>query len=370
MNFDRLTSYLDSLRETEGIPGSACLVLRDHKTVYSHTEGFSDAAGTMPVTLEDQYLLYSATKPLTAVAAMQLVEAGKLKLSDPIGDLLPEFRSMRVGDAPARNAITVEHLLTMCGGFDYNLGIEPIQEVCRNNPNATTAEIIAALAKAPLHFEPGTRFCYSLCLDVMARVIEVVSGRTFGQYMKEHLFDPLGMADSGFSIEKATRLTQQYEYRSEAGGPVAVPNTNGLVPTPHYESGGAGLVSTITDYGKFVEAMCNGGVGRSGARILSAQSVAAFRVNRLGPVQLADFAGCNKPGYGYGLGMRVLLEKEKSGAKSPLGEFGWDGAAGAYLMIDTEHRLGIVYTQQVLGRDVANIIHTHIRNLVYEILGL
>ncbi len=367
MEFKELEQYLDSLSELENIPGCDCIIYHGHEMVFRHMAGYSDVEKTKPVSEKDRYMLYSATKVLTATAAMQLVEKGLLRLEDPLSRYLPEFAHMYVGERPAEVPITIEHLLTMRAGFDYNVNMPSIQRVIKADPKASTAQIVSAIAENPLSFEPGTHFQYSLCHDVLARVIEVVSGMKFGEYMKANLFDPLGMEHSGFSIEEAKEfLTRQYEANPETKELRPVAHTNFSVMTPCYESGGAGLVSTVEDYGRFVEAMCNYGVSASGKRILQAESIDLMRKNRMDEVCMEDFKRVNKIGYGYGLGVRTLIEKEMSGAKSPIGEFGWDGAAGAYVMIDVENKIGIFYAQQVLARDVANIIHTRIRNMVYD----
>lgn len=369
MDFTKLKDYLEHLKETENIPACDCVVYKGHDIVFRHMAGFSDLAGKKPVSASDKYILYSATKVLTATATMQLVERGMLGLEDAVSQYLPEFAHMYVGDKEAENRITVEHLLSMRGGFNYNVDVPQIRQAVQDNPQADTAEIIKALAKVPLDFEPGTRFQYSLCHDVLARLIEVVSGMKFSKYMEENIFKPLGMINSGFSLEDNLELlSQQYNADPETKELTPVPYTNWLMLTPNYESGGAGLVSTVEDYGRFVEAMCNYGISASGVRILSEESIDQMRTNRLDAVCLKDFENCNKKGYGYGLGVRTLMEKEESGAKSPIGEFGWDGAAGAYVMMDVENQIGIFYAQQVLARDVSPIIHVKIRNLVYECL--
>ena len=369
--FSELKQYLEMISEEENIPACDCIVYKGHDVVFRHMVGYSDAQKTKPVSEADKYILYSATKPITMTAVMQLVERGFLKLEDEIYKYLPEFEHMYVGEKPAENKITVEHLMSMRGGFSYNLKGKGICEVIERNPNATLEEIVKGIAKQPLHFEPGTHFEYSLCHDILGRLIEVVSGQTLGEYMKENIFMPLGMNDTGFSIEDAIpNLTEQYIPDGKPHKRKVVGPTNPHRLTPAYESGGAGLVSTVNDYGKFVEAMCNYGVSALGVRILSEESIDTMRFRRLDAACHDDFRNwTSMRGYSYGLGVRTMVNKIISGSKSPIGEFGWDGAAGAYVLIDVENQIGIFYAQEIREKsDMGVEIHPRIRNLVYEAL--
>lgn len=380
-----LRSYLDSLWEKEYIPGCDCIVYRGYERIFRHRAGFRNAEKTVPVSVNDRYILYSASKVLTCTAALQLIERGYMKLEDPVAKYLPEFADMYVGEwanaagedpdrscwEKAKNQITVEHLMTMRGGFDYNLTMHPILKAVKEDPNASTGKIVSAMAEYPLHFEPGTRFMYSFCHDILAAVIEVVSGQRFSDYMKANIFDPLGMTSSGYSVEAAgDSISQQYTADPVTRKTTPTTNTSYFEFTPEYESGGAGMVASAEDYGKFVAAMCNYGVGANGARILSKESIDLMRKDFLDEACKADYAGINRPGYSYGLGVRTLVEKEKSGVSTPLGEFGWDGAAGAYVLIDVKNKIGVFYAQQVLGRDFSQAVHAGIRESLYEGLGL
>lgn len=368
--FAKLKAYLEAISVEENIPACDCIVYHGHEIVFRHMVGYSDAKKTKSVSADDKYILYSATKPLTMTAVMQLVERGQLHLEDELYRFLPEFEHMYVKDSPAKNKITIEHLMTMRGGFNYNLNGEGIREVIEGNPNATLAEVMKGLAKQPLDFEPGTHFQYSLCHDVLGRVIEVVSGMTYGEYMRENIFQPLEMEHTGYSIESAfPNLTEQYVTDGPNPQIKVVGAKNPFRLTICYESAGAGVVSTVGDYGKFIDAMCNYGVSKKGVRILSEKSIDMMRANRLDETCYADFRkNINMKGYSYGLGVRTMVDKKISGAKSPIGEFGWDGAAGAYVLIDVENQIGIFYAQQIRGKGkvMAGEIHPRIRDLVYE----
>lgn len=367
--FSELKQYLEMINEEENIPACDCIVYKGHDVVFRHMVGYSDVAKIKPVTAEDKYILYSVTKPITMVAVMQLIEKGLLRLEDKIYKYLPEFENMYVREKPAENKITVEHLMSMRGGFNYNLRGAGIREVIEANPSATLAEVMKGLAKQSLSFEPGTRFAYSLCHDVLGRIIEVVCGITLGEYLKQNIFEPLGMNNTGFPIEDALPyLTEQYVLDGESHKVKVVEPMNPYCLTPCYESGGAGLVSTVDDYGKFVDAMCNGGISSSGVRLLSQESIDLMRFRTVDEICQADFQkSLGLHGYSYGLGVRTMVDKTASGSKGPIGEFGWDGAAGSYVLIDVENKIGIFYAQQIRGKRMIQI-HSHIRDLVYDAL--
>ena len=368
---EELGQYLQMISEEDGIPACDCIVYKDHEVVFRKMIGYRDAAKTKPVSDQDRYMLYSTTKPLTMTAVMQLIESGKLHLEDEVDLYLPEFAHMYVGKTPAKNKITIEYLMSMRGGFNYDLNGPGIRAVIEKNPDADLEEVMKGLATQPLDFEPGTRFEYSLCHDVLARVIEVVSGMSYGMYMKKHIFEPLGMQDTGYSLEEALPyLTEQYLFHPDTREMEPTGPVNAFRLTPKYESGGAGLIATVQDYGKFADAMCNDGVAKDGTRILSRESIDKMRLTKLTGVPYEDFRHkVSMRGYDYALGVRTMVNKVISGAKSPVGEFGWDGAAGAYVLMDVDNRIAIFYAQQILEKgNMSTEIHPRIRNLVYEAL--
>lgn len=388
MGFERLTEYLDSLKEGYGVPGLDCQVMKDHQVLYRHSAGYSDFVGKRPVTGNELYDLYSCTKVVTMLAVMQLVEQGKIGLEDELSKYLPEFADMKVADNfsmgaggppvwpdenspshPARNKLCVYHLMSMTGGFSYNLNAAPIQDLLKKNPLATTREVVAAIAKSPLLFEPGTHWAYSLGHDIMAAVIEVVSGETFGQYLQNHIFQPLGIDEATlyFPGEKRDRQFAQHAVDFKTQEIVTAGTGNHFRVTPLYESGGAGLTASLKAYSTVLDAVSCGGVGANGVRILSPESIATWSRNWLNEAELADFHRAGRFEYGYGLGVRTMTDP--NGSQGPVGEFGWDGAAGAYALMDPVNHVSVVYTQQVLGMiKVYSEIHPHIRDLVYEAL--
>lgn len=372
MNTENLDDYLSAVGEKYDIPAYSCAVMVDHNLCYHKNFGFSDREKNVKASDNDLYFLYSATKVITCTAVLQLVENNILLLEDEVCKYLPEFTEMQVltenGLKTAENKITIRHLLTMCGGLSYHTDTEFIRDTrVKTGGTANTRKMVGAIAKEPLLFEPGTHFEYSLCHDVLGAVIEVVSEKSLGEYLNENIFNPLGMTNTGFALTEdiKNRMSAQYTYDTENRTSRAIEETNGFRLTEVYESGGAGLISNPSDYILFADALANDGVGKSGAIILKGESIDLMRQNHLHGDCLKDFEKLCHKGYGYGLGVRTLIDENFG--KSPLGEFGWDGAAGAYVLIDPKNKLSIFYAQHVTGCNVApDEIHPTIKNLVYE----
>jgi CubicO group peptidase (beta-lactamase class C family) len=376
MDFSKLEAYLNSLVAEQGVPGCECIVTKDGKQVFRHLAGHGDYERTKPLTGNELYWMYSATKVVTAVAGMRLVEEGKIKLSDPVSKYIPEYAHLTVktpdGEVPAENVMTIEHLFSMRGGLTYEFSDRLL---AMQRPDLTTLELCAALAGEPLAFEPGTNFRYSMCLDVLGAVIEVVSGMRFGEYLDKHIFGPLGMTDSSLHLKERDkpRLAAQYARDKEKGIIVPISPELQFYFSDVYESGGGGLVSNAADYIKFAKALANSGTAEDGYHLLSRASIDDMRTNRLDEAAFEGFyAMFTRPRfyYGYGLGVRTRLSN-RDGVRSPVGEFGWDGAAGAYALMDVDNNVAIVYVQHVMQHsDVFNIIHPTVRDLAYEGLGI
>lgn len=389
MYFSKMTAYLDSLGERYGVPGFDIKITKGHETIYRHMGGHSDYAGHMPTVGNELYYIYSATKVITMTAAMQLIEQGKMKLDDPVSKYLPEFERMEVADHcelgkwppeiptlrdphhPAKTPITLRMLMSMTAGLNYDTANEVIRELQSNTGNqATTRQMVGAFAKMPLLYEPGTHYAYSLGHDVMAAVIEVVSGQTFGQYLKKNLFDPLEITDMYFRLDDAQQQRLAAQYAGVIGTDEIKPveQTNSYKLSDRYESGGAGLCCSVDAYSAVIEALANGGVGRTGKQILRPESIRLLAENQLSDRILPEFQMPWRMEYGYGLGVRTIIHPED--APTPMGEFGWDGAAGAYALIDPVNHISIFYAQEILGMlKVYSEIHPMLRNLAYEALG-
>lgn len=373
MDFSGLTNYLTNL-DHNLIPDCEVAVYKDHECLYKNS--FAKSGYNPEEADKDTYFLFSASKVITCTAALRLVEEGKMQLDEPVSKYLPEFAELfvRNGDdkVPAKKTLTIRHLFSMQGGFTYYFGYESIQKVIKESNNqASTREVVAAIAKMPLEFEPGDNFHYSLCHDILAAVVEVASGKKFSEYLNEIIFAPLGMKDTTFvaTDDMLSRMKQQY--RIDPATFTAVPQkaTCAYCLSENYESGGAGLISTLEDYAKFVDALACG-ESKDGYRLLKPETVELMKTNQLNGAALNTYrANTHNKGYGYGLGVRTMIDQQIESALSPKGEFGWDGAAGAYCLIDTDNHLSIFYAQHVLGCSYAySNVHKAIRNFVYKAL--
>lgn len=340
MNFEPLEQYLHSLEQV-GIPACDCIVHYHGKQVFHSLQGYSDVGKTRPTSSDDLYWLFSASKLFTCAAVLQLVEAGKLQLEAPISKYFPAFAGLKVRERekspyPAKRIPTIRELLSMTGGFDYNLNVPALAEI-KKNSHATTVQVIEALAQEPIYFEPSSHYCYSLGHDILAAILEVVADMTFGEYLKTRLFEPLGIGHMGFhpSLEQQRCFSAQYIYSVPDYTATPRPTQNEFIFSPCYESGGAGLFGTAEDYMRFAAALANNGRSSNGVPILLPETIQLMATNQLNRSCLADFQ--SQPrfyGYGYGMGVRTHMRPEVTLSKSPAGEFGWDGAAGAYVLID------------------------------------
>ena len=367
----------DVMCARHSVPGCDVMIMRDHKLLYRHICGYADAGSQTPLTPDNLYYMYSCTKPLTVTAGLRLVEEGKLDLEAPVGDYLPAFRDvflLKDGQrVPPVNPPTIRHLFTMSAGLDYAGGGEAEAKLIEaSNRTAGTVEIVNTYATRPLCFEPGQEFLYSNCHDVLAAVIEVVAGMKFADYLDQIMFTPLGMTDSTFDDTPAVHARLASQYVSDPQGVVTLTATqNWFVVTPNYQSGGAGLITSTADYAVFADTLACGGTAANGYRLLKPETVKLMHEEQLHTfVMNNNFSCAQGPGYGYGLGVRTRIG-QVDGARSPIGEFGWDGAAGAYVMMDDVNHLSIAFSMHVLGWPSC-IGHDHgtIRDMTYDILGL
>jgi len=374
MNTEKLTQYLDSLPSL-GIPSVDCIIKKDHEIIYRHMAGFTDTQKEIPVSNNTQYLMFSMTKVQTMTAFMQLVEQGKISLEDPIGKYLPAYNNLSValenGETVPASPILVKHLLSMQSGLDYDLNRPGIRRILdEKGSKATTRELVDSFVESPLIFQPGTHFRYSLSHDVAAAIIEVVSGMSYGEYLRKNIWEPLGMTRTHFAkpVNDEPGLAVQHIYDGEADTIRPMEPTCNYQLSECYESGGAGLISCTEDYSLFADAIASGGIGSSGARILKEETVEMFKTNLLGPASRADLANTmGRVVYGYGLGMQILMEPEKVNSPAPAGIFGWDGAAGSCIIMDNVNRLSLVYTMHVRNCGMAyNVIHPALRDLMYS----
>ena len=364
MDFTALREYLDELTGVWKVPACAVTVHIGRETVFEERRNIAPG---------DLFWLYSATKVFTAAMFCRLLERGKLRLEDRVSDYLPEYAELSIADSegelrPARKPLTLGHLITMCGGLTYNI-FDPLITEARDR---TTRSIVREISKMPLIAEPGDAFNYSLCHDVLAGVMEAATGTRYAELIREEISAPLGMKDTAFhpDASQLTRFAPQYRWQGLAKGAEPCPCTNQFCFSPDYDSGGAGLCSSLEDYILLPEALANGGVGRNGYQLLKPETVEELRKDRLTEAQRDGWEQrwLRLGSYGYGLGVRTRLN-QKDGSGASIGEFGWDGAAGAYCIADPARRLSVFYVQHVLEMGpVFDKVHPKLRDLVYECL--
>lgn len=375
MNFSKLDNFMQGMVK-RGYPSCELAVTKNGDTVYRTSVGYSDVAKTRPASSNDLYWIFSCSKVITCLAGLRLLEEGKIAIDDPVAKYLPEFASVRVaGDdgttMPAKNTMTIEHLFTMTSGLTYNTRTPAMLKAM--TPEASTREIVRAMAEDPLAFEPGTRYRYSLSHDVLGAVIEEAGGMPLSEYMKKYIFDPLGLSNIGFhpTGEQASRFADMYVGNSGTYVSEPIPCKNEYCFAPGYDSGGAGLFSSVDDYVTILTAIANGGKTPDGYSILRPDTIALAEKNLLHDVALTDFCQGRLFGYGWGLCGRVHRDPSVSFSLSPVGEFGWDSAANAFSLIDTKNRVALFFGAHVRSYTYGyHYVHPMLRNIVYECLEL
>lgn len=332
--------------------------------------GLADPSSGMKMERNTIFRLYSMSKPVCAVAVWILIERGVLSPDDRLGDILEEFRDMKVyhddGPKAARNPVRIRDLLNMTAGFTYDdddaagqQTEEIFAEIHRAEDKGrriSTREVAGMIARQPLAFEPGERWRYGLCADILGAVIEAADGRRLSDFYREEIFEPLGMTDTGFYVpeEKQDRFAPLFA-REEKDGKCALRydrdhhlGLDDFLTPPAFESAGAGLVSTMDDYMKFAWMLACGGEG-NGRRILRRETVEQFGENQLTGPQKASVYFEYLRGYGYGNLMRVCMDEKAAAVPGVRHAFGWDGWCGPYMSVDAVHQRVIVFFLQIAG---------------------
>ncbi len=373
--------------------GVSTLIARRGKIVHAEQFGWRDKEAQAPMSADTIFRLYSMTKPIVCVGLMTLLEEARCTLLDPLAKFVPAFAGVKVRQEdgslvdPAR-PVMLRDLMTHMSGLTYHfVGDSPVEKMYQGakllDAQCPLEVAINDLARFPLAFQPGSRWRYSVGIDVAARVIEVVSGRPLGEFLRQRLFDPLGMVDTGFGVPpgKRNRLAAVYgrpdvvasgptvmsEFEAWAKGvndrldvsksyPVDAPDV--------FARGGHGLFSTIGDYFRFAQMLANGGRAE-GTRILSRKTLALMHANHVPATLLPlEIGGLPLPGYGFGLGSRVLLDVAQSGAPGSIGEFGWSGAAKTHYWVDPQEQMvGLFMTQSMMSFDLPEL---DLRALAYQ----
>lgn len=338
--FEKLNKLLDLFIEM-GVPGYDCRILKDGECIYHRMDGYADLEQKLPMTGKERFNIYSFSKAITCAAALKAWEKGLFRLEDRLSDYLPEFAEMNVLQEDgtlkkAQNPILIKHLFTMTAGLHYKTNAEIFEKARQDTDGrCPTRETMKYLAKEPLLFEPGTQWNYSFCHDVLAAVVEVVTGQRFNDYLKEQIFAPLGMTQTTFLLpaEELDTVAPQYRFNKETKKPWDCGQEIRLYKLgTEYESGGAGGVSTMEDYLKFLEALRKG-------EVLKPETM---------ELMLRDYLNEDtRPTYwysthGYGLGTRVPLDGKSN-------DFGWGSASGMYHLVVPAHGITAVYMQHLMG---------------------
>lgn len=390
---ERVPALLKEAVEKKQIAGGVALVARRGKVIHVATAGLQDIETKTPMADGAIFRIASMTKPITSVAVMQLVEDGKLKLTDTLSKYVPEFKEMKVAvPSPdgksfemvkAEREITIHDLLTHSSGITYRIMSKPhvgklyedagICDGLVESP-VSLADNVRKIGRLPLVCQPGSAWEYGLNTDVLGHVVELVSGKSLEDFMRERIFTPLKMNDTCFNLakDKHSRLASLYTIQGDKSlhkvGDKAVTTGpfvySATVPTrgDKYFSGGAGLVSTAADYFRFGQMMLNGGE-LNGTRVLKAETVAAMTQNQLGKIRIM-FPGNDLMGYGFG----VLSEEGKKSLNDPagVGTFAWGGAYGTFFWVDPKSELVAVVMVQAFPPDFT--LGTEFKKAVYAAL--
>ena len=378
----RLLAVLQSEIDSKRLPGAVAMIVRDGKVALFESLGQQNPADASSMALDSIFRIYSMTKPIVSVAVLMLMEQGKLLLSDPVGKYLPEYAKQqlateidgKVSDTTVTRSSTVQDLLRHTAGLTYEfLGNSAVQKAYRNSKigmslrDASNAEFSQTLAALPLQFEPGTMWEYSRATDVLGALVEVVAGQTLGDFLTQHIFRPLKMHETGFSVptENHHRLAEPFKHDPDGGIQLRLIN---IKEAPKFESGGGGLASTAQDYARFLQFMLNKGE-LDGIRLLSSHTVDYMTADHLGdiPVNRAGASGdLLPPGHGFGLGFAVRTATGISAVPGSAGVYYWGGIAGTTFFVDPKlDMFAILMIQAPNQRDYYRPLF---RSLVYAAL--
>ena len=387
---ERLHALMQQAVDQKQIAGIVTILARHGKVIDYRTYGQSDIASGKPIAKDAIFRDFSMTKPVTGVAMMILYEEGKWQPSDPIAKFIPEFANLKVykgTDSSGRliltdpdHAPTMRELMSHTAGFTYGFfGDTPVDKMYRDAKlfdSKNLREFIEKLAKIPLLYQPGKGWTYSVSMDIEGYIVEKLSGQTLPEFMRDHIYAPLGMRDAGFFVpaEKRNRFVTLYR-TGPAGELVADPPTSGMAngysEQPTMPSGGGGMVSTAEDYYRFAQMLGNGGE-LDGKRILAPATVRLMTSNHLPAELLTGQYGIGlqqmRAGLGYGYNCAVAFDPAEANLPDGQGTFYWDGAAGTWFWVDpTNDVVFIGMIQRMLGPASPNL-EFESRAVVYQAL--
>ena len=357
----RISAWMKADIEKGVIPGAVVLIARQGKVAYCEAFGYRDREKNLPMTQDSIFRIMSMTKPFTSLAIMMLAEEGKIQLYYPVSRYLPEFKDLKVGVEkkdqasekmelvlePPQREMTVQDLLRHTSGLTYGFGRSAVEDLYNAAKvfdwDQSNAEMITRLAKLPLKYHPGTTWDYSMSTDVLARIVEVVSGMAFDAFIRERIAKPLKLSDTGFWAEGAKRQARVAELPKDQPSPFVQDVTKQL----RWLSGGGGMVSTAADYSRFCQMFLNGG-SLYGIRLVSRKTVEWMTANhlppgtRFSPITYPVFEGFSPTpeyGHGFGLGFGVRTQTGLSSIPGSPGDYSWAGALGTFFWIDPQEKL-------------------------------
>ena len=372
---DRLTAALQAHVDQKLIPGASAMIFRHGAIGYAARVGAARPDGTA-LSEDTIFRIYSMTKPIVSLAAMQLVQEGRLLLSDPLTKFIPAFAQTKVGVddggelrlVDLKRPITIQDLLRHTSGLTYGFtGVSKVQKLYHASGamrvDASAAEQCETLAALPLRFQPGEAWEYGHSTDVLGRVIEILDGERLGDALRRRVFDPLGMADTAFYTppEKLPRRAELYSVQTFKNWKVGLCDAT---EPPAFEAGGGGLLSTLPDYARFC-AMLIGGGALDGATLIGPHILRFMAANHL-PGDCSRKHFILAPGYGFGLGFAVREEVGITSVPGTVGEFNWGGAAGTAFWVAPGDGLFAILMMQTA--DNGDVIRPMFRNLVYAAL--
>ncbi len=374
------------------LPGAVVAVSRFGRPAYTAVVGHADVERGTPLAADSIFRIYSMTKPLTSLAFMMLVEAGLVALDDPVDRYIPAWRDLgvfvsgtaatgfaaRPAAAPMRIVDLLRHTSGLTYGFQARTEVDAAYRAARIGEFATAGTLdtmIADLAALPLEFDPGTAWNYSVATDVIGYLIGVIAGEPFADFLQRRVLDPLGMADTGFSVPPAAAHRLAACYEPTANGGLALyddPATSVFLHPPGFVSGGGGLVSTAGDYMKFAQALLDGGrVG--GHRLIGRKTLALMTANHLPggadlpAVSVSLFSEAANAGVGFGLGFATTIDPARTLLPGSAGDYFWGGAASTYFWVDPAEQLVVVFMTQLLPSSTYQV-RRELRTLVYSAL--
>ena len=367
----------------------ACLCAKNYKTIYAAYLGYANEEQKIPIDGKTRFRIFSMTKLITCTAALMLFERGKFALSDPLSMYFPEYKNplIYVKDKEgyhtekSEKEITIKDCFTMTCGLPYDINEEDVSALMRkreevlikeHGKNYDIVSEVRAMAQIPLMFTPGSHYYYGYGHDILAALIQLLSGERTSDFIQKEIFDPVGMTDTAYryrSEEDRKHMCTPYE-TDEQGRRHPIPGARDAwhEMDANYDMGGAGLFSTAPDYLKFTQVLANGGKTEEGQQLIGRHTIDLMRTNQLQGAALQDFQNSGKhESYGYGLGVRTRIPGIGD-LSAPVGEFGWGGFLGSYNSIDPSSGFSCVYMHQLMP-DLNDYWHPRLNAAIYGMLA-